>query len=60
MDLRRDARIVVVAALMAGGAPGVAMAQAPPDSYFNFLMGRHLEGDGKATDALAALGDFTQ
>jgi tetratricopeptide (TPR) repeat protein len=55
MDLRRDARIVVVAALCAGGVPGVALAQAPTDSYYNFLMGRYLEGDGKATDALAAL-----
>src|SRR5689334_18725748 len=55
MDLRRDARIVVVAALMAGGAPGVALAQAPTDSYYNFIMGRHLEGDNKVTDALAAL-----
>jgi tetratricopeptide (TPR) repeat protein len=55
MDLRRDARIVVVAALMAVGAPGVALAQAPTDSYYNFIMGRHLEGDNKVTDALAAL-----
>jgi tetratricopeptide (TPR) repeat protein len=55
MDLRRDARIVVVAALLAGGAPGVAFAQAPTDPYYNFIMGRHLEGDGKATDALSAL-----
>jgi tetratricopeptide (TPR) repeat protein len=55
MDLRRDARIVVVAALFAGGVPAPALAQAPTDSYYNFLMGRHLEGDGKATDALLAL-----
>jgi tetratricopeptide (TPR) repeat protein len=55
MDLRRDARIVVVAALCAGGVPALALAQAPTDSYYNFLMGRHLESDGKATDALAAL-----
>src|SRR4051794_21053318 len=55
MDLRRDARIVVVAALYAGGVPALALAQAPTDSYYNFLMGRHLESDGKATDALAAL-----
>jgi tetratricopeptide (TPR) repeat protein len=55
MDLRRDARIVLVAALVAGGAPGVAFAQAPTDSYYNFIIGRQLEGDGKATDALVAL-----
>ena len=55
MDLRRDARIVVVAALAAAGVPGVAIAQAPADSYYNFLMGRHLEGDGKGVDALNAL-----
>jgi tetratricopeptide (TPR) repeat protein len=55
MDLRRDARIVLVAALVAGGAPGVALAQAPTDSYYNFILGRQLEGDGKATDALVAL-----
>ena len=55
MDLRRDARIVVVAALVAGGVPAVAGAQAPNDSYYNFLMGRHLEGDGNAAAALAAL-----
>lgn len=55
MDLRRDAGIVVVAALMAGGTPGVANAQAPNDAYYNFLLGRHLEGDGNASGALAAL-----
>ncbi len=55
MDLRRDARIVVVMALVAGGVPRVAIAQAPNDSYYNFLMGRHLEGEDNIQGALAAL-----
>jgi len=55
MDLRRDARIMVVAALIAAGVPGVAIAQAPNDPYYNFLMGRHFESDNKVTDALASL-----
>jgi tetratricopeptide (TPR) repeat protein len=55
MDLRRDARIVVVVALVAGGVPRMAIAQAPNDSYYNFLMGRHLEGEDNIPGALAAL-----
>ena len=55
MDLRRDARIVVVVALVAGGVPRMAIAQAPNDSYYNFLMGRHLEGEDNIQGALAAL-----
>ena len=55
MDLKREAGIVVVAALIAGGAPQAAFAQAPNDSYYNFLMGRHFESDNKVTDALGAL-----
>src|SRR6186713_1154769 len=55
MDLRRDARIMVVAALIAAGVPAVAIAQAPNDPYYNFIMGRHFESDNKVTDALAAL-----
>jgi tetratricopeptide (TPR) repeat protein len=55
MHLRRDAGIVVVAALFIGVAPGVSRAQSPADSYYNFLMGRHLEMDGNVAGALAAL-----
>src|SRR5918993_2469241 len=55
MDLRRDARMVALAALMYGAAPGFAAAQTPSDAYYHFLMGRHLEVDGNAAAALAAL-----
>ena len=55
MDLRRDALTVVVVALVAGGVPRMAIAQAPNDSYYNFLMGRHLEGEDNIQGALAAL-----
>ena len=55
MNVRRDARIVVVAAVVAGCMPAVAGAQATADSYLNFLMARHLEGEGNETAALAAL-----
>lgn len=33
----------------------MAIAQAPNDSYYNFLMGRHLEGEDNIQGALAAL-----
>ena len=33
----------------------MAIAQAPNDSYYNFLMGRHLEGEDNTQGALAAL-----
>src|SRR5688572_33504607 len=55
MNVRRDARIVVVAAVVAGWVPAGARAQATSDSYLNFLMARHLEGEGNEAGALAAL-----
>lgn len=52
---RRDARIVVVAAWVAACVPGVAFAQATQDSYYSFLMARHLESLDNAPAALAEL-----
>ena len=55
MDLIRGARFVVVAGLLVGAVPGSGFAQGSQDPYFNFLMGRHLESDGNADGAIAAL-----
>lgn len=45
------------------GSPAIAVAQAPPatsapapaEAYYQFLLGRHLDGEGNETAALAAL-----
>ena len=44
----------MLAVLVAGDAV-VAVAQAPADAYFEFLMARRLEGHGDSSGALAAL-----
>jgi tetratricopeptide (TPR) repeat protein len=54
-------RRVVVAVLLLAAAPAGASAQAPTptsaaaDPYYEFLLARHLEGDGDNAGALAAL-----
>jgi len=57
MDLIRGARVIAVAGLCVWGIPAVASAQgqAGQDSYYNFLLGRHLASEGDAGGALAAL-----
>lgn len=44
---------LVTGAVLLGGAPAYAQAQVDP--YYQFLVARHLEGDGDAAGALAAL-----
>jgi tetratricopeptide (TPR) repeat protein len=55
MDLIRGARLLVVAGLLFGIAPTDSLAQAASDPYYSFLLGRHLESEGDAPAALAAL-----
>ena len=53
----RAARRLIVAGLLLGPAPTALAAQATPtvDPYYEFLLARHLEGEGDNTGALAAL-----
>lgn len=57
MPLMRTTRVLAAAALLAGLAPSVAVAQQarPADAYYEYLMARRLETAGKADAALAAL-----
>ena len=53
MALHRLVASLLVVGSLAGSAPG-AFAQSDPDSYFEFLMARRLEGAGDFTGAQAA------
>ena len=57
MELTRVAGSFVVAALLLGLAPAPAHGQAAAgvDAYYEFLVARHLEGEGDNPGALAAL-----
>src|SRR4249920_3083213 len=56
MELTRAAAHLVVAGLLLGLVPSRAHAQAPGvDPYYEFLVARHLEGEGDNAGALAAL-----
>src|SRR5690348_7690602 len=57
MEVTRAARHLVVAGLLFGVLPSGARAQTPTavDPYFEFLVARHLEGEGDNSGALAAL-----
>jgi tetratricopeptide (TPR) repeat protein len=57
MELTRAACTVVVAGLLLGSIPSSARGQstAGVDAYYEFLVARHLEGEGDNAGALAAL-----
>jgi len=57
MEVTRAAAHLVVAGLLLGLVPSAAHAQAPAgvDAYYEFLVARHLEGEGDNAGALAAL-----
>ncbi len=57
MELTRAAGPFVVAGLLLGLAPSGAIAQSSSgvDAYYEFLVARHLEGEGDNPGALAAL-----
>jgi tetratricopeptide (TPR) repeat protein len=57
MEVTRAARRLVVAGLLCGLVPAGVSAQAPAavDPYYEFLVARHLEGEGDNAGALAAL-----
>jgi len=57
MELTRVAGTVVVAGLLLGLVPSTARGQATAgvDAYYEFLVARHLEGEGDNAGALAAL-----
>src|SRR3954468_24703490 len=56
MELTRAAGPLVIAALLLGLTPPGALAQpAGVDAYYEFLVARHLEGEGDNAGALAAL-----
>jgi len=57
MEVTRSAHCLVVVALLIGFTPAGAFAQSPPpnDPYYEFLVARHLEGEGDNSGALAAL-----
>ena len=57
MELTRAAGSLVIAGLLLGVAPSGAYAQATAgvDAYYEFLVARHLEGEGDNAGALAAL-----
>ena len=50
---RRSALVVFAAMLV--GTPSVSLAQAPTDTYYEFLLARRLEADGDVKGARAAL-----
>jgi tetratricopeptide (TPR) repeat protein len=50
---RRSALVVFFAIVI--GTPSVSMAQAPTDTYYEFLLARRLEADGDVKGARAAL-----
>ena len=52
MDLIRRVRVIVAVVCVGGASSVYAQTQ---DSYFNFLLGRHLEGEGDTPGALKAL-----
>src|SRR6476469_9742729 len=57
MELTRAAGPFVVAGLLLGLAPSGAIAQSSSgvDAYYEFLVARHLEGEGDNPGALSAL-----
>jgi tetratricopeptide (TPR) repeat protein len=57
MEVTRAARRLVVAGLLLGSTPSGVFAQsaAAVDPYYEFLVARHLEGEGDNAGALAAL-----
>src|SRR3954468_15895865 len=56
MELTRAAGPLVIAGLLVGLSPTGALAQpAGVDAYYEFLVARHLEGEGDNAGALAAL-----
>jgi len=57
MELTRAAGSLVVAALLLGVTPPSAHGQTTggTDAYYEFLVARHLEGEGDNPGALAAL-----
>ena len=57
MELTRAAGSFVVAGLLLGLAPSGAVAQSASgvDAYYEFLVARHLEGEGDNSGALSAL-----
>ncbi|HEX5109272.1 MAG TPA: tetratricopeptide repeat protein [Vicinamibacterales bacterium] len=56
MDLIRGSHVIAVAGLCVWGIPGAAFAQTQvQDAYYNFLLGRHLSGEGDQAAALTAL-----
>ena len=52
MDLIRRVRVIVAVVCVGGASSVYAQTQ---ESYFNFLLGRHLEGEGDTAGALKAL-----
>jgi len=54
MLFTRRSALVVLAALVIG-TPAVSLAQAPTDTYYEFLLARRLEADGDVKGARAAL-----
>jgi tetratricopeptide (TPR) repeat protein len=54
LPLIRRSTLVVMAALFVG-TPVLALAQAPTDTYYEFLLARRLEADGDIKGARAAL-----
>jgi tetratricopeptide (TPR) repeat protein len=54
MPFMRRSALVVMAALFIG-TPSWALAQAPADTYYEFLLARRLEADGDVKGARAAL-----
>jgi tetratricopeptide (TPR) repeat protein len=55
MELTRAAAGLVVAGLLLGAAPSAQAQTTGVDAYYEFLVARHLEGEGDNPGALAAL-----
>src|SRR3954470_23654320 len=55
MELTRAAAGLVVAGLLLGAVPSAQAQTTGVDAYYEFLVARHLEGEGDNTGALAAL-----